>query len=42
MQSNSLLKGSTARNRVVNVVSSRFLPQGIDAENPKGPAGMGQ
>ena len=42
MQSSSEPKGSTARNLVLRVVSSRFLPQGMDAENPNGPAGMGQ
>ena len=42
MQSSSWPKGSTARNLVLRVVSSRFLPQGTDAENPNGPAGIGQ
>lgn len=41
-QSNSLLNGSTARRLVCKVASSRFDPRGAEAENAKGPAGMGQ
>jgi hypothetical protein len=41
-QSISWLKGSTARIRVVSVVSARLLPKGMDADKPYWPAGIGQ
>ena len=40
--SSSLVNGSTARSRVMSVVSSRPLPQGMVDEKAKGPAGIGQ
>jgi hypothetical protein len=42
MQSNSLLFGSTARNRVCRVLSSWLLLRGAYEEKAKAPAGMGQ
>lgn len=42
MHKSSLLKGSTARNPVVKVVSAWLLFHGIDVENAKGPGGKGQ
>jgi hypothetical protein len=41
-QTSSLPKGSTARSRVMRVVSSRFLPHGMVDEKANGPAGRGQ
>ena len=42
MQSNSLLYGSTARNRVCRVLSSWVVLRGAYEEKAKPPAGMGQ
>ena len=41
-QTSSLPNGSTARSRVIRVVSSRFLPHGIVVEKANGPAATGQ
>lgn len=42
MQTSSKPNGSTARRRVVSVVSSRLSPHGIRDEKVNGPAGIGQ
>ena len=41
-QTSSLPNGSTARSRVIRVVSSRLLPHGIVDEKANGPAATGQ
>jgi len=41
-QSSSFENGSTARSRVMRVVSSRFIPQGTVDVKAKGPAVIGQ
>lgn len=42
MHKSSLVSGSTARRRVVSVVSARLFPQGMVDEKANGPAVIGQ
>jgi len=42
IHTSSVENGSTARSRVIRVVSSRLLPHGIVEENANGPGEIGQ